>query len=159
MAGSSGCDVIFIPPVCATLRATPLLAVVLLPFFDPSLKRARDLLGCLANNTNEGARALQQRVQVIPHEPVLQVEDGARIAYAKKLLGSSHIRLHHAADKARHAFPQILKTLRDRGRRQDHGAVGQKRSPGRLVPCAVQSSQQARRVTLTTDSDLWPACR
>jgi hypothetical protein len=83
------------------------------------LERAKRLIGRPANGSYQSDAILYQSVEILAHEPVLQLHIGPRVRKPEEFLRRPHIGLDYALDETGHPLLQILQTA-PRGAREHH---------------------------------------
>src|SRR3954452_9187670 len=83
------------------------------------LERAERLISRPANGADQIDAVLYERVEILTHEPVLQLHIGARVRKPEEFLRRLQIGLDYALDETGHALLQILQTA-SRGAREHH---------------------------------------
>ena len=74
-----------------TIHYTALLSAVLLALLNLLFNGPQRLFGRLAGEADESAVSVRCGIQVIPHEPALQVEDRCGIGDAEKRFGGARL--------------------------------------------------------------------
>jgi hypothetical protein len=100
-------------PTAAKLAA---IAAPVPPLEPPGFQR---LISRPANGADQIDAVLYKRVEILTHEPVLQLHIGARVGKAEEFLRRLQIGADYALDKTGHALLQILQTA-PRGTREHH---------------------------------------
>jgi hypothetical protein len=83
------------------------------------LERAKRLIGRPANGSYQSHAVLYQSVEILAHEPILQLHIGPRVRKPEEFLRRPHIGLDYAFDETGHSLLQILQTA-PRGAREHH---------------------------------------
>ncbi len=71
---------------CCSLGCGAVALASLLALRNLRLKRVQGLVGGAADGTDQGGRALHHRVQVVPHETLLRLDERRRVRQAEQLL-------------------------------------------------------------------------
>jgi hypothetical protein len=105
------------------LRRLPILLILILTrrpaLLELLLEWTERLISRPANGADEIDAVLYERVEILTHEPVLQLHIGARVRKPEEFLRRLQVGLDYALDETGHALLQILQTA-PRGTRENH---------------------------------------
>ena len=110
------------------------------------LERAQRLVGGAAHGADQRGAVPHQRVRVLAHEALLQLDDRRRVGEAEQLLRDPQVGLHHALDQADHALLDVPQAALGGVRQREEPAHVLGRALGRLGDLAAHLLEALRRV-------------